>query len=246
MSPVIVGGPLPPLPPACAPERAQQRGALPIWGGLPKRGWSVRWPSPLESWRPVRSMQRAPSRRSCTRTCAARIRSPKETLVSLLTWPGFDLPSASQLVGSGLAPLRISQLTLQEESGNSIILLGHRSAEAPLAYRDGLFQKVPLVEDRDPSKPDEVLVPQPLAAALGLAPGSRMSLSHNATTHATVSGVYWPGRGKDPLVYADHRLLPAAGSSTWAWGRCKSRLRPVNGPDGSAWHRPGACRRRAL
>jgi hypothetical protein len=128
--------------------------------------------------------------------------------VSLLTWPGFDLPSASQLVGSGLAPLRISQLTLQEESGNSIILLGRQSAEAPLAYRDGLFQKVPLVEGRDPSKPDEVLVPQPLAAALGLAPGSRMSLSHNATTHVTVSGVYWPGRGKDPLVYADHRLLP--------------------------------------
>ena len=131
----------------------------------------------------------------------------KDTLVSLLTWPGFDLLNASQLVGSGLAPLHISQLTLQEESGNSIVLLGHRSAEAPLAYRDGLFQKLPLVEGRDPSKPGEVLVPQPLAAALGLAPGSRISLSHNATTHATVSGVYWSARGKDPLVYADHRLL---------------------------------------
>jgi hypothetical protein len=131
----------------------------------------------------------------------------KDTFVSLLTWPGFDLPNASQLVRSGLAPLHISQLTLQEESGNSILSLGHRSAEAPIAYRDGLFRKLPLVEGRDPSKPDEVLVPQPLAAALGLAPGSHISLSHNATTHATVSGVYWSARGKDPLVYADHRLL---------------------------------------
>ena len=131
----------------------------------------------------------------------------KDTLVSLLTWPGFDLPNASKLVRSGIAPLRISQLTLQEESGNSIVLLGHRSAEAPIAYRDGLFQELPLVEGRDPSTPDEVLVPQPLASALGLAPGSRISLSHNATAHATVSGVYWSARGKDPLAYADHRLL---------------------------------------
>jgi hypothetical protein len=131
----------------------------------------------------------------------------KDTFVSLLTWPGFDLPNASQLVRSGLAPLHISQLTLQEESGNSILSLGHRSAQAPIAYRDGLFRKLPLVEGQDPSKPDEVLVPQPLAAALGLVPGSHISLSHNATTHATVSGVYWSARGKDPLVYADHRLL---------------------------------------
>src|SRR5262252_4872453 len=44
----------------------------------------------------------------------------KDTFVSLLTWPGFEMSHASQLVRSGLAPLRISQLTLQEESGNSI------------------------------------------------------------------------------------------------------------------------------
>ena len=131
----------------------------------------------------------------------------KDTFVSLLTWPGFDLPNASRLVRSGLAPLRISQLTLQEESGNSIVSLGRRSAEAPIAYRDGLFRKLPLVEGRVPSKPDEVLVPQLLAAALGLAPGARISLSHNAATYATVSGVYWSARGKDPRVYADHRLL---------------------------------------
>src|SRR5258707_10415898 len=42
--------------------------------------------------------------------------------------------------------------------------------------------KLPLVEGRDPSKPDEVLVPQPFAATLGIAPGDRISLSHNATT----------------------------------------------------------------
>ena len=131
----------------------------------------------------------------------------KDTVVSLLTWPGFDLQNASQLVRFRLAPLHISQLNLQEESGNSIVALGHRSADAPIAYRDGLFQELPLVEGQDPAKPDEVLVPQPLAAALGLAPGSRISLSHNATTHATVSGVYWLARGNDPLVYADHRLL---------------------------------------
>jgi len=131
----------------------------------------------------------------------------KDTFVSLLTWPGFDMARASQRVRSGLAPLHTSQLILQEESGNSIVSLGHRSAEAPVAYRDGLFQKLPLVGGRYPSKPDQVLVPQPLAAALGLAPGSRISLSHNATTQATVSGVYWSARGNDPLVYADHRLL---------------------------------------
>ena len=131
----------------------------------------------------------------------------KDTFVSLLTWPGFDLSSASHLVHSGFASLHISRVTLQEESGNAIVTLGHRSAEAALAYRDGLFRKLPLVEGRDPSMPGEVLVPQPLAAALGLAPGSRISLSHNATTTAMVSGVYWPARGKDPLVYADHRLL---------------------------------------
>jgi FtsX-like permease family protein len=131
----------------------------------------------------------------------------KDTFVSLLTWPGFDLPNASQRVRSGLAPLHISQLTLQEESGNSVVSLGRRSGVAPIAYRDGLFGKLPLVEGRNPSKPGEVLVPQLLAAALGLAPGARISLSHNAVTHATVSGVYWSARGKDPLVYADHRLL---------------------------------------
>jgi len=131
----------------------------------------------------------------------------KDTFVSLLTWPGFDLPNASQRVRSGLAPLHVAQLTLQEESGNSVVSLGRRSGVAPIAYRDGLFRKLPLVEGRNPSKPDEVLVPQPLAAALGLAPGARISLSHNATAHATVSGVYWSARGKDPLVYADHRLL---------------------------------------
>jgi hypothetical protein len=131
----------------------------------------------------------------------------KDTFVSLLTWPGFDLLGASRLVRSGLAPLHISQWTLQEESGNSIVSLGHRSAEAPIAYRDGLLRKLPLIEGRDPAKPDEVLVPQSLAAALGLAPGSRISLSHNAITPATVSGIYWSARGKDPLVYADHRLL---------------------------------------
>src|ERR1022692_2339218 len=36
MSPLIVGGPLPPLFPVCARGRAQQREALPIWGALPK------------------------------------------------------------------------------------------------------------------------------------------------------------------------------------------------------------------
>jgi hypothetical protein len=95
----------------------------------------------------------------------------KDTFVSLLTWPGFDLANASQRVRSGLAPLHLSQLTLQEESGNSVVSLGHRSGVTPIAYRDGLFRQLPLVAGRDPSKPDEVLVPQPLAATLGLAPG---------------------------------------------------------------------------
>src|SRR5690348_2130268 len=34
----------------------------------------------------------------------------KDTFVSLLTWPGFDLSNASRRVRSGLAPLHISQL----------------------------------------------------------------------------------------------------------------------------------------
>jgi len=131
----------------------------------------------------------------------------KDTFVSLLTWPGFDRSNASQRVRSGLAPLRISQLTFQEVSGNSVVSLGRRSGVAPIAYRDGLFRDLPLVQGRDPSTPDEVLVPQPLAAALGIAPGARISLSQDATADATVSGVYWSARGKDPLVYARHRLL---------------------------------------
>jgi len=131
----------------------------------------------------------------------------KDTVVSLLTWPGFDMSKASQRVHSGLAPLHISQLTLQEESGTCVVSLGRRSGQAPLAYRDGLFRKLPLVEGRDPSKPDEVLVPQPFAATLGIAPGDRISLSHNATAQATVSGIYWAAPGKDALVYARHRLL---------------------------------------
>ena len=77
----------------------------------------------------------------------------------------------------------------------------------PIAYRDGLLRELPLVEGRDPSSPDEVLVPQALAAALSIAPGDRISLSHNRTTGATVSGIYWSARGTDPLVYARHRLL---------------------------------------
>jgi hypothetical protein len=131
----------------------------------------------------------------------------KDTIVSLLTWPGFDPSKASQLVRSGLGPLHISQLTLQEVSGNSVIGLGRRSAVAPIAYRDGLLGELPLVQGRDPSAPDEVLVSQQLAASLGIAPGARISLGQHATTHATVTGVYWSGRGRDPLVYARHRLL---------------------------------------
>ena len=88
-----------------------------------------------------------------------------------------------------------------------MVSLGRRSGVAPIAYRDGLFRDLPLVQGRDPSTPDEVLVPQPLAAALGIAPGARISLSQDATADATVSGVYWSARGKDPLVYARHRLL---------------------------------------
>jgi hypothetical protein len=131
----------------------------------------------------------------------------KDTFVSLLTWPGFDLSNASQRVRSGLAPLHVSQLAFQEVSGNSVVALGRRSGVAPIAYRDGLFRDLPLVQGRDPSSPDEVLVPQPLAAALGIAPGARISLSQDATTHATVSGIYWSARGTDPLLYARHRLL---------------------------------------
>jgi FtsX-like permease family protein len=131
----------------------------------------------------------------------------KDTSVNLLTWPGFDLSNASRLVRSGLSPLHISQLTLQEVSGNAVISAGRRSAVRPIAHRDGLFRELPLVEGRDPSGPDEVLVPQALAAALGIGPGDRISLSHNRTTAATVSGIYWSARGTNPLVYARHRLL---------------------------------------
>jgi len=131
----------------------------------------------------------------------------KDTFVSLLTWPGFDLSNASQRVRSGLAPLHISQLTMQEVSGSAVISRGRRSAAARIAYRHGLFRELVLVQGRDPSTPDEVLVPQPLAAALGIVPGDRISLSQDATARATVSGVYWSARGKDPLVYARHRLL---------------------------------------
>ncbi|MGN6796201.1 MAG: FtsX-like permease family protein [Streptosporangiaceae bacterium] len=131
----------------------------------------------------------------------------KDTSVNLLTWPGFDLSKASRLVRSGLAPLHISHMTLQEVSGNCVISAGVRSAVRPIAYRDGLLRELPVVEGRDPSSPDEVLVPQQMAAALSIAPGDRISLGHNRTTSATVSGIYWAARGTDPLVYARHRLL---------------------------------------
>jgi hypothetical protein len=130
-----------------------------------------------------------------------------DTFVSLLTWPGFEMSNASERVSSGLAPLHISRLTLQEESGNSLVSLGRRSARAPLAYRGGLLGTVPLVAGRNPSKPDEVLVPQPLAAYLGIVPGNRISLGYNAIAHATVSGIYRAVQGRNNLVYARHRLL---------------------------------------
>jgi hypothetical protein len=131
----------------------------------------------------------------------------KDTSVNLLTWPGFDLSNASRLVRSGLAPLHVSHLTLQEVSGNCVISAGSRSAVRPIAYRSGLLRELPVVEGRDPSSPDEVVVPQPLAADLSISPGDRISLGHNRTARATVSGIYWAARGTDPLVYARHRLL---------------------------------------
>jgi hypothetical protein len=137
----------------------------------------------------------------------------KDTVVSLLTWRGFDRAKATGLVRSGLAPLRISHLALQEVSGNAKIALGHRSSVAPLAYRDGLLRALPLVQGRDPSTADEVLVPQPLAAELGIGPGTRIALTYNATVAATVSGIYSTARGKDPLLYARHRLLSKASSA---------------------------------
>ena len=137
----------------------------------------------------------------------------KDTFVSLLTWPDFDMSDASQRLRSGLAPLHISKLTRQELSGNSVVSLGHRSAAARIAYRQGLFRELLVVQGRDPSTPDEVLVPQPLAAALGIAPGARISLTQNATAHATVSGIYRAARGKDPLLYAGHRLLSSPSSA---------------------------------
>ena len=137
----------------------------------------------------------------------------KDTFVTLLTWPGFNMAHASRLLRSGLAPLHVSRLAFQEESGNSVVSLGRRSASARIAYRDGLFGHLPLVQGRYPSAPDEVLVAQPLAAALGITTGTRISLSQAATAHAVVSGVYWAAHGRDPLVYARHRLLSDAAAA---------------------------------
>jgi len=137
----------------------------------------------------------------------------KDTFVSLLTWPGFDRANATQLVRSGLAPLRVSHLALQEVSGNALITLGRRSIVAPIAYRDGLVRELPLVRGRDPSTPNEVLVPQRLAGKLGIGPGARITLSYNATVRATVAGIYSTARGKDPLLYARHRLLSIKSSA---------------------------------
>jgi hypothetical protein len=131
----------------------------------------------------------------------------KDTMVSLLTWPGFDPARAARLVRSGLAPLRISQLTLQEVSGNTTIAGGRRPAIAPIAYRDGLLRDLALVQGKDPSAPDEVLVPQTLAATLGIGPGGRITLGYKGTVGVTVSGVYSTARGKAPLLYGRHRLL---------------------------------------
>jgi hypothetical protein len=131
----------------------------------------------------------------------------KDTFASLLTWPGFDRANATHLVRSGLAPLRISHLALQEVSGNVVITLGRGSIAAPIAYRDGLLRELPLVQGGDPSSPNEVLVPQPLAAELGIGPRARITLSYNATVRATVSGIYSTAQGNDPLLYARHRLL---------------------------------------
>jgi hypothetical protein len=137
----------------------------------------------------------------------------KDTFVSLLTWPGFDRANAARLVRSGLAPLRISHLALQEVSGNAVVAPGRRSMVAPIAYRDGLLRQLPLVQGRDPSAPNEVLVPQPMAAELGIVPRTRITLSYNAAIRVTVSGIYSTARGKDPLLYARHRLLSSPSSA---------------------------------
>jgi hypothetical protein len=133
--------------------------------------------------------------------------------VTLLARGGFDVSRATYEVRSLLSPLHLSEFLFQEASGSIDIASGAASTSAPIAFRDGLFSELPLVDGSTPIGTGQVVVPQSMAATLGVKPGSQIRL-RNGSRFATASvvGVYSTARGVDQLVFGEDRLLSAGNS----------------------------------
>jgi hypothetical protein len=128
--------------------------------------------------------------------------------VTLLARAGSDAARATREVRSLLSPLHLSEFLFQEASGSIDIASRATSTSAPVAFRDGLFSELPLLDGRAPTGTGQVVVPQSMAAALRVRPGSQIRL-RNGSKFATASvvGVYSTARGVDPLVFGGERLL---------------------------------------
>jgi hypothetical protein len=130
--------------------------------------------------------------------------------VTLLARAGFDATRATREVRSLISPLPLSEFLFQEASGSIDIASGAASTSSPVAFRDGLFSELPLVSGRAPMGTGQVVVPQSMAASLGVRPGSQIRLRDGSRfATASVVGVYSTTRGVDPLVFGDDRLLSA-------------------------------------
>jgi hypothetical protein len=114
----------------------------------------------------------------------------QDTLVSLLTWPGFDLsnlPSAYARAGSSAR----FAAGLQEVSGNSVIALGRRSGVLPLLPRRPVPGPPWSGRDRPARTRFSFLSRWP---RLWESPGGRIS-SAGTPPPCLVSGIYWSARG---------------------------------------------------
>jgi hypothetical protein len=135
----------------------------------------------------------------------------KDVIVTTLTPPGFDIERAGQGLRGALRPFPVARVVFQEASNPVRVAVAGGSTLASVAYRDGVFDQVAVVQGHVPGADDEVLLPEVTASTLLVGPGSLLRLTSSSLTTVRVAGIYSSAAGTDPLVFGPDRLLESPG-----------------------------------
>jgi hypothetical protein len=84
----------------------------------------------------------------------------KDVIVTTLTPPGFDIERAGQGLRGALRPFPVARVVFQEASNPVRVAVAGGSTLASVAYRDGVFDQVAVVQGHVPGADDEVLLPE--------------------------------------------------------------------------------------